>query len=131
MIINGTRRELKKKILDYCLDNYDKEQIWLIDTLQVFDPYYFQETEKARLMLDNIKICRPFTLHQLRDKLFGFKKIPLNKNSTLIISSTNCFNEDVKSKQEITAIKNIIRELLKYIKTTYQCNIIVGKWAAQ
>ena len=133
MIIRGNRSTIKRQILDYCLEHFEEESIWLIDSLQIFDPYYLsrKDTEMTRQMLDNIRICRPFTLFQLRDKIFTLTKITLNQNSTIIISAINCFQSDTRNKDEIKAVKHSILETLKQIKQQYLCKIILGKWEGQ
>ena len=133
IIIHGNRKELKIKILEYCMQNFEQEEIWLIDTLQIFDPYHLSKinTKKARELLTKIKVTRPFTIYQLRDKLFSFKKIRLHKNSTVIISCSNCFNKEIQIKEELVALKRLITSLVNGIEHKYECRFIIGKWEGQ
>jgi hypothetical protein len=118
------RKKLKEFFLNYCLDNFENEDIWLIDSLQVFDPYYLSKRnlERTREMLARIKISRPFTIYQLKDKLFGLSKFNLSKKATLLITSLNCFDEDIPYKKEALAIKGIISNLIKNL----DCKVVLG-----
>ena len=120
------RGNTKKAILDYCLSNFDSEKIWLVDSLQVFDPYYLSRIDiaRARAMLRTVKISRPFTFYQLREKVFGFMKIPLDEKSTIIISSMDCFNSDGDTF-EISILTKVLFRVLQRLQSLTGCKVIV------
>ena len=117
----GNRVHLKEKMLLYCLNNFDKEKLWLVDTLQIFDPYWCSRKNErlARQMLASIKIARPFTLHQFKSKMFSLTKMNLTKESTVLISSWNCFEGLAEEKK---AIDEALQRLMKWLP----CKFVVG-----
>ena len=124
MVYQGGRAELKGAILGYCLEHFHEEELWLVDSLQIFDPYWLSRrgTARAREMLRSLHVARPFTIHQLRDKLFTLPKLCLSPHSTVIISAINCFNGEVKGPEReamLQAMDGILRQL--------PCKLIVGK----
>ncbi|MFC1769183.1 hypothetical protein ACFLZX_05455 [Nanoarchaeota archaeon] len=127
-IVRGSWSSIKNSVLDYCFTHFSDEDIWLVDTLQVFDPYYLSRLDSARTrrMLHAIKVCRPFTFYQLRDKLFSFIKLPLSERSTIIISSMDCFNDDVENEEEREVVANMMMRLLKLLQNKSGCRLIIG-----
>lgn len=126
--ITGSRRELKHALLDYCMVHFEEEQLWLVDSLQVFDPYYLAgiNTERARNLLFALKISRPFTFYQLREKLYSFTKIPLSVSSTIIISAMDCFDDDLINREEYRLLFLDLLQLLKRIHQKFSCKIIIA-----
>jgi hypothetical protein len=126
--IRGSRKDIKRTILDYCLDHFETEQIWIIDSLQVFDPYYLSRINapRARLMLDSIRISRPFTFYQLKEKIYSLTKVPLNDRSTIIISSINCFDEDGDPK-ELGILKDAMNAALQRLSDITHCKMFFGE----
>ena len=112
--IPNPRSHIREKILSYCLHHFLREQIWLVDSFQIFDPYSLSRKNlaKTRRLLAKIQIARPFTLYQLRDKLFTFTKLPIGKNSTIIISSIDCLQTDLINSKESEMIRVQIFDIL-------------------
>ena len=127
-VVSGTRSQIKETLLDYCLMNYRKKDIWLIDTMQIFDPYYLSRKDpaNARGMLHRIRVSRPFTFYQLRDKLFTLTKIRLDKDSVVIISGFDCFNDEVPDANEKNALIDRMLDLLAGFAEYKGCRVILG-----
>ncbi len=112
----------------YCFDHFESERIWLIDSLQVFDPYALSRVNvsRARAMLDSLMVSRPFTLYQLKDKVFTLTKIKLDANSTIIISGIDCFENDGLGEAEKKAHYGSIMQVLNGILIKTGCRLIIG-----
>ena len=126
--IIGARSHIKSTALNYCFNFFDKEAIWLVDSLQIFDPYSLSRvnTERTRQMLFSIRVSRPFTFYQLKDKIFSFRKIKLTRDSTIIISSIDCFNDDIDNSAEKSSLFAAMLRLLTWIQDEKGCKIIIG-----
>lgn len=127
IFVRGGFAEVKAKLMTYCLDRFDKEELWLMDSLQVFDPYTASRVDvgRARLMLCRIRVSRPFTLHQLKDKVFSLTRVRLSSKSTIIISGIDCF-EDGLDDDEKAAHNASIAGVLKRLVVLYGCRLIIG-----
>jgi len=106
------------------MEHFDEEELWLIDSLQIFDPYWLsrRNTARARAVLRSIQVSRPFTIYQLRDKLFSLTKLRLSEKSTVIISALNCFNDEVDMPEQgaiIRAMDGVLGRL--------PCKLLIGK----
>ena len=110
--ITKSRKATKWFILDWCMEQFQKKDIWLIDSLQIFDPYYLarKDKDKARQLLNTIRIARPFTIYQLRDKVFSLTRIHL-AGAAIIISSIDCFKEEVRKKEWESIEKKMVKIL--------------------
>jgi hypothetical protein len=126
--IIGSRGQIKASALDYCFNCFEEEDIWLVDSHQIFDPYTLSRKDPARTrqMLFRIRVCRPFTFYQLKDKIFSFTKITLNKDSTIIISSIDCFADDIDDADERLAILRSALAALRRVQEKAGCRIIMG-----
>ena len=134
IFLRGSRSTLKKKILDYCITHFEDEDIWLIDSLQLFDPYRLSRTniEKTRHLLHSLHIARPFTFYQLRDKIFSLTKLSLEESSTVIVSSMNCFDEEVNTDRR-DILHETLYHVLEDIQERSHCTILAGveEWDEQ
>ncbi len=106
------------------MEHFAEEELWLVDSLQIFDPYWLsrQDTSRARAVLRSIRVSRPFTIYQLRDKLFSLTKLHLNEKSTVVISAINCFNDEVHMPEQgaiIRAMEGVLGRL--------PCKLLIGK----
>ena len=128
MQLIGERTTIQSEILLYCFKYFKDRDIWLIDSLQILDPYATsrRHTTETRAMLQSIRIARPFTFHQLRDKIYTLTKLPINKHSTIIISSMDIFNDDSLNEQEMKITMKRLLNLLNLIQKNTNCQIITG-----
>ena len=128
IVVLGGFPHSKKIILEYCISNFEKNQIWLIDSLQVFDPYSLSriDTQKTRELLQSMKISRPFTFYQLKDKIFSLTKMDLGKNPSIIISSLDCFNDEVEDPEKKRIVGSVLLKVLKRIQQARGCDLIIG-----
>ncbi len=111
----GSRQDIRLFVMDLLMKQFDLRQIWLLDSLQVFDPYLIsrKDTARARQMMRSVLISRPFTVYQLRDKLFTLQKMSLGHDPLLIISSIDCFDHNIREEKEKKAIKDIIDKTIE------------------
>ena len=127
-IVFGSSRFIKKTLLDYCFTHFDEEQIWLVDSLQIFDPYYLSSVNVSRTrgMLYAIRVSRPFTFYQLHDKIAGFSRMPIDWRSTIIISGMDCFGDDASRDEERTAITDHMLRVLLRVHEETRCTMLIG-----
>lgn len=127
-IVSGSRAYTKTAILDHCFKNFEQTQIWLIDSRQVFDPYYLSRRDKARArrLLQSLEISRPFTFYQLRDRILGLRSLPIKEQTTIIISSIDTFDDDIENEEEKSILlRSMIREI-GHIHDERGCDMIIG-----
>jgi hypothetical protein len=109
-----------------------KGRVWLIDSRQIFDPYSLSRNglSEARAFLDRLKICRPFTFHQMRQKIYSLTKIKLCIEDTLAISSIDCFDDEIKEYE-----LSFYRRQIPFVLSKLECNKIIvvrsKEWAEQ
>jgi hypothetical protein len=125
-LIPGGYPTVKPLVLTYCFEQFENYQIWIVDSLQVFDPYAVSRvsTAKARLMLKEIKIARPFTFYQMKEKIFTLTKLSLDKNSVVIITGLDAFEQEIPEDEfnaHLRHIASVIRKLLRQ-----DVNVIIG-----
>lgn len=115
-------------MLEYALEHFEQEELWLVDSLQIFDPFYLSRHNpfRARRLLHAMKIARPFTIYQLKDKLFTLTKIKLHEKSTILVSGIDKFDEDISNKRELEAIHATMKQVLEGLIEKYRCKIFVG-----
>ncbi len=120
----GTRSEIKRIFLDYARMRAEEERIWLIDSLQIFDPYYLsrRDVSHARVVLHHLMVSRPFTLYQLRDKVFGLNKLGLKEGSTVLISSLDRFDDEARDDFELESVRDAMLRSARHMR----CDFIVG-----
>ena len=66
-----------------------------------------------------------WSLAQLRDTLFSFTKIPLQKSSTVIVSGFDSFHDDAEY-EERTATIRIMLQVLSTLQNRTSCTVILG-----
>ena len=120
----GGRSYRKQKLWGYCFEHFNKEELWLLDSLPVFDPFWLarQDTARTRQLLKSIRISRPFTFYQLRDKLYSLTRLPLTHKSTVIVSGMDAFDEELQDERELRAIQLAMGRLL----VNLPCKCILG-----
>jgi hypothetical protein len=124
----GSRGYIRQALLSYCYTHFEAEQLWLVDSLQILEPFAFsrQDVAKTRLMLCRLKVARTFTLFQLRDKLFTFKKLPLCMDSTIIVSGLDAHSYDRVQRAEQEAVIGSIVGLLLRLQANTGCKLVIG-----
>lgn len=127
-IVSGSARFIKKTLLDYCFSHFDEEHIWLVDSLQIFDPYYLSSmnVSRTRCMLHSIRVSRPFTLYQLHDKIHSLPRVPLDMRSTVIISGMDCFSGEAQTAGERNAMLGRMVSALKQLRQEKGAALIIG-----
>jgi len=95
--------------------------------LQVFDPHRLSRlgAAKARLLLEQVRIARPFTLFQLRDKLFSLTKMRLNPRSTVIVSGLDCFDSTCNTDEQNAVMNTLVTVLMK-LQQRSGCRLVIG-----
>ncbi len=126
-LVRGSFSEIKKAFMMYCLEHFEHEEIWLLDSMQVFDPYMVSRIDvaAARRMLSSIKVSRPFTIYQLKEKVFSLSKMSLHERSTIIVSGIDCFEDELKPAEKDAHV-NAIRKALCRIQESTRCKLLIG-----
>ena len=111
-------------LLNYCLTHVEDKKIWFVDALQVFDPYYLSRRNipRTRQLLHKLNIARPFTFYQLRDKLYSFTKIKLNKKSVMMVSGFDSFDDSIANEKQVV----LKRMLTLLARLAVQCVLIIS-----
>ncbi|MBD3204271.1 hypothetical protein GF327_08305 [Candidatus Woesearchaeota archaeon] len=128
VILLGGRIYIKKIILEYSFLNFYEKEIWLIDSLQIFDPFYLsrENTSRTREFLQELRISRPFTFYQLKDRIFTLTKIYLKPEAAVIISSFDCFNKNIMDKNEKESLIELMLDTIKKITLQKRCRFMIG-----
>ncbi len=118
-LVIGGRQFLKSVLWDYCITHFETEKLWIIDSLPLFDPYSVSRVNVAvaRQLLLKIRIARPFTFYQLKDKVFSLIDL---QDSTVIVSCMDAY--EVKNVNENKAIFKMMNQVLQNLN----CKVILG-----